>query len=88
MMVNTKDGTAVYDVAFSVVWVSGADVAQRNEAVAFANCSNCTSVSVAFQTIFLIGQSDVVTPVNSSLAVNYGCRDCRTTAIAFHSWPR
>ncbi len=82
MTVNTKDGTAVYDVAFSVVWVSGENVQQRNEAVALANCSNCTSVSVAFQTIFLIGSSDVVTPVNSSLAVNYGCRDCRTTAIA------
>ena len=25
----------------------------------------------------------MVTPVNTSLAVNYGCRDCRTTAIAF-----
>lgn len=82
MTVNTKDGTAIYDVAFSVVWVSGEDVEQRNEAVALANCSNCTSVSVAFQTIFLIGRSDVVAPVNTSLAVNYGCRDCRTTAIA------
>ena len=83
MTVNTKDGTALYDVAFSVVWVSGGDVEQRNEAVALANCTNCTSVSVAFQTIFILGRSDVaITPVNSSLAVNYGCRDCGTSAIS------
>jgi putative peptide zinc metalloprotease protein len=82
MTVNTADGTAQYDVSFAVVWVSGGDVTQRNEAIALANCTNCTTVSVAFQAIFLLGQSDVVTPVNTSLAVNYNCRDCRTSAIA------
>jgi putative peptide zinc metalloprotease protein len=80
--VNTQDGSAVYDVAFAVVWVSGQDVTQRNDAIALANCSNCKTVSVAFQAVFIVGYSQVVTPVNTSLAVNYGCENCETAAIA------
>jgi putative peptide zinc metalloprotease protein len=80
--VNTTDGSAVYDVAFSMVWVSGQGFTGRNDAIALADCTHCRTVSVAFQTVFLLGQNDTVAPVNTSQALNYGCRDCHTSAIA------
>ncbi|MDQ1631938.1 MAG: putative peptide zinc metalloprotease protein [Frankiaceae bacterium] len=86
--ITTADGTANYDVAFSMVWVTGNDVHTRNDAIALASCTHCTSVAVAFQTVFLLGQDgaggtgNTIAPINTSQALNYACRDCRTTAIA------
>jgi putative peptide zinc metalloprotease protein len=82
LSINTGDGTAVYDVAYSTVWVTGQDVHARNDAIALADCTRCTSVAVAFQAVFVIGQSNVIAPVNTSQALNYHCVQCRTTAIA------
>ena len=83
LSINTADGTAIYDVAYSTVWVTGQDVHVRNDAIALADCTRCTSVAVAFQAVFLLGQSDVrVAPVNTSQALNYHCMQCRTTAVA------
>lgn len=82
LSINTADGTAVYDVAYSTVWVTGQDVHVRNDAIALADCTRCTSVAVAFQAVFVVGQSDVVAPVNTSQSLNYHCVQCRTTAVA------
>jgi putative peptide zinc metalloprotease protein len=83
MVVNTEDGSTAYDVALAFVWVTdGGPVDERNEAFAYASCTDCTSVAVAFQTIFIIGHADVITPVNTAVAANYACTSCTTHALA------
>ena len=81
--VNTTDGGVAYDVAVAWVWVTGEDpVLNVNEAYAFASCSNCVTVAVAFQVVVIVGSADVVVPQNLSAAVNYDCFECITTAVA------
>ena len=84
LAVNTEDGSSLYDVAFAVVWVTDGEmpVDQRNEAYAIADCTDCTTVAVAFQVIFVIGQADTIVPENIAMAVNYSCDGCTTVALA------
>jgi putative peptide zinc metalloprotease protein len=82
LAVNTGAGSSVYDVAFAVVWVTDGPVDQVNEAWAVARCSNCRTVAVAFQSIFVLGDADVVIPQNIAVAVNYDCQRCETHAVA------
>jgi putative peptide zinc metalloprotease protein len=82
LAVNTKDGTTVYDVAFAMVWADGDAVLNKNEAYAFARCTDCTAVAVSFQVILIIGNANVVVPQNISAAVNYDCLRCVTAALA------
>jgi putative peptide zinc metalloprotease protein len=83
MAVNTADGTVAYDVAFALVWVTDDSPAlNRNESYAFASCSNCAAVSVAFQVVLVTGQNHVAAPVNVAAAVNYDCVNCLTYALA------
>ncbi|MFL6204171.1 MAG: hypothetical protein ACJ739_02355, partial [Acidimicrobiales bacterium] len=82
LAVNTADGTAVYDVAFSLVWVVDDDVGHRNDAWALASCKHCRSVAVAFQTILVVGRAEVVKPVNAAVSVNFECELCDSSAIA------
>ena len=72
LAVNTKDGTIVYDVAFALVWVEDDSPAlQRNESYAFASCTDCAAVSVAFQVVLVTGDNHVAAPQNIAAAVNY-----------------
>ncbi len=65
------------------MWVEdGADALNTNEAYAFASCENCAAVAVAFQVVFVVGDSDVVAPQNLAGAVNYDCVNCLTYALA------
>ncbi|HWG74458.1 MAG TPA: hypothetical protein VG184_10435 [Acidimicrobiales bacterium] len=83
LAVNTKDGGVTYDVTYSLVTVtSGAPVTETNSAYALADCKGCTTVAVSFQVVLVVGQSNVVTPVNAAVALNYNCPACTTTAIA------
>jgi putative peptide zinc metalloprotease protein len=83
LAVNTTDGTATYDVAVAMVWVTDDDpVLNVNEAYAFASCSDCVTVSVAFQVVVIVGSADVVVPQNLSAAVNYDCFRCITASVA------
>ena len=80
---GTKDGGTVYDVAYALVTVSdGSPVTNANTAYALASCSYCTTVAVAFQVVLVVGQTDVVTPLNAAVAANAGCLQCATTALA------
>ena len=46
LAVNTTDDTAVYDVAFAMVWADGSETATNtNEAYALASCSDCAAVA-------------------------------------------
>jgi putative peptide zinc metalloprotease protein len=83
MAVNTRDATIQYDVAFALVWVTDDSPAlNRNEAYAFADCTGCAAVSVAFQVVLVTGNNHVAAPQNISAAVNYDCVNCLTYALA------
>jgi putative peptide zinc metalloprotease protein len=82
LAVNTTDGSVTYDVSFSLVWADGSTALNKNEAYAFASCTDCRTVAVAFQVVLVAGQVDVVVPQNLSGALNYGCVRCVTQALA------
>jgi putative peptide zinc metalloprotease protein len=82
LAVNTRNGTAVYDVAFALVWANSDNVLNKNEAYAFASCSHCKAEAISFQVILIIGHANVIVPQNISAAVNYNCIVCVTQALA------
>jgi putative peptide zinc metalloprotease protein len=83
LAVNSTDGSTVYDVAYVLVTITdGAPVTSTNSAYALASCTGCTTVAVAFQVVLVIGQSDMIVPVNTAVAGNSGCIQCVTTALA------
>jgi putative peptide zinc metalloprotease protein len=82
MAIVTRDGGTVYDVAFALVWVTSDTALDRNEAYAFASCTGCRAVAIAFQVVLLVGDVHVVAPQNIAAAVNYQCVACVTEAIA------
>ena len=53
-----------------------------NEAHAYASCSNCVAVAVAFQVVLVMEDAHVVVPQNLAVAANYDCYQCITAAIA------
>ena len=80
---NTKDGGIVYEVAYSLVTVSGGEpVDNENSAYALASCKACTTLAVSFQLVLVVGQSDRIMPINVAEALNLKCPSCITTAIA------
>ena len=79
---NTTDGSMKYDVAFALVWATGDEVLNVNEAHAYASCSNCVTVAVAFQVVLIMDDAQVVVPQNLAVAANYQCYQCITAAIA------
>jgi putative peptide zinc metalloprotease protein len=64
------------------VGTDGGPVDNVNEALALASCTECTTMAAAFQSIFIVGDADVVVPQNIAVAVNYECESCRTHAVA------
>lgn len=82
LAVNTTDGSTVYDVAFALVWATGDEVDNVNEAGAYASCSNCVTVAVSFQVVLIMDDARVVVPQNLAVAANYDCYRCITAAIA------
>ena len=82
LAVNTTDGSTKYDVAFALVWAEGDEVLNVNEAHAYASCSNCVTVAVAFQVVLIMDDAQVVVPQNLAVAANYECYRCITAAIA------
>ena len=79
---NTTDGSMKYDIAFALVWAEGDEVLNVNEAHAYASCSNCVTVAVAFQVVLIMDDAQVVVPQNLAVAANYQCYQCITAAIA------
>ncbi len=81
--IGTKSGGVTYDVAYSLVTVNnGAPVTSTNSAYALADCQACTTVAVSFQIVLIVGQSNIIAPVNEAGAENYKCPACMTTALA------
>jgi putative peptide zinc metalloprotease protein len=82
LAVATEDGSVIYDVAFALVWADGDEVLNVNEAHAYASCSDCVAVAVAFQVVLIVEDAQVVVPQNLAVAANYDCYNCITAAIA------
>jgi putative peptide zinc metalloprotease protein len=81
--VNTADGSVLYDVAYSLVTVGhGSPVTNANSAFALARCHACTTVAVSFQVVLVIGQSNIIAPLDAAGALNVDCPACTTTALA------
>lgn len=82
LSVNTTDDTMV--TAMAVAWaVIQDEVADdRNEAHAYASCDRCVALAAAFQVLLLVGDPDVVAPVNVAAAATYECNQCHAVAIA------
>jgi putative peptide zinc metalloprotease protein len=83
LAINTTDNSVVYDTAFAMVWDTGGAVANNtNQAYALANCKNCAAISVAFQVVYVVGQTSAAVPENVAVAINSGCVGCLTYALA------
>jgi putative peptide zinc metalloprotease protein len=82
LAINTTDDSVVYDVAFALVWAEDDEVLNVNEAHAYASCSRCVTVAVAFQVVLIVDDASVVVPQNLAVAANYECFACITVALA------
>ena len=83
--VNTKDGTSLYRLALQIVRTNKDVVDNQNAAVAFASCTNCSTVALAFQAVLVFGDPDTVTPVNLAFAENVTCSECLAFAWAYQN---
>ena len=81
--INTKDGTTVFKVAFKIRHVMNGIVDQSNAAVAYASCTECTAVAIAFEIVLVESNPTVVTPTNIAIAFNENCSLCVTVAEAY-----
>lgn len=81
--VNTKDGSAVFRLAFSIKKVAGDVVDSGNAAVAFASCQSCQTIAISIQVVLVTGDPEVVTPQNFAIAINQNCTSCETLASAY-----
>jgi putative peptide zinc metalloprotease protein len=82
LAVTTMDGTVTYDLAFALVWAEGDEILNVNEAHAYASCSDCVAVAVAFQVVLIMDDAHVIVPQNLAVAATYDCYRCITAAIA------
>jgi putative peptide zinc metalloprotease protein len=80
---NTKDGSSLFKFAFSITKATGEVVDAGNAAVAYASCTECTTVAVAVQFVIVEGSPDVFTPENLAIAENVACELCTTMAEAY-----
>ena len=81
--VNTKDGTTVFKVAFAIRHVMGDVVDETNGAVAYASCTDCSAVAIAFEIVLVEGNPSTVTPTNVAIAFNENCQTCVAVAEAY-----
>jgi putative peptide zinc metalloprotease protein len=83
VVVNTKDDSTIFRLAFAVKRTMQDIVDNSNAAVAFASCEECQTVAVSFQVVLIMSDPDVVTTENLALALNYECSMCETLASAY-----
>jgi putative peptide zinc metalloprotease protein len=81
--VNEKDGSTLFDFAFSIRRAGGEVVDDTNAAVAYASCESCQTVALALQVVLVLSEPDVITPTNLAIAINENCTTCTTAALAY-----
>lgn len=63
--------------------ISSNTVQPRNESLAWARCTDCSTISVALQMNLVPKGATTVSPANKAVAYNYECTRCRTFAVAY-----
>jgi len=81
--VNTKDGSSLFKLAFSIKKTLQPVVENGNAAVAYASCTECQTVAIAIQVVLVMGDVDTATPENVAIAINQDCTACETLAAAY-----
>jgi putative peptide zinc metalloprotease protein len=80
--VNTKDGTDLFKLAFSLYRFVNANQPQPgNAAAAVSSCTDCATTAIAIQIVLLM--APVSSPTNVAIAENVGCDSCTTIALAY-----
>jgi putative peptide zinc metalloprotease protein len=82
-VVNTKDGASIFKMVFDIRRVTGDVVDNGNAAIAYASCTDCKTVAIAIQIVFVEGTPSTVAPENVAIAVNENCTACETLASAY-----
>jgi hypothetical protein len=80
---NHRDGKARTRLAFDVEQTHADTLVARNTALAYASCTDCRTVAVAFQVVLAGGSPTTVDVGNLSQALNEECTNCQTTALAY-----
>jgi putative peptide zinc metalloprotease protein len=83
--VNTRDGTTVFRLAFKIVRVNQDVVDDANIAFAFASCSECAAIAIAFQAVLIFSDPSVVTTANEAWSLNYLCSECFAFGWAYQN---
>jgi putative peptide zinc metalloprotease protein len=81
--INTKDGAAVFKVAFKIRRAMGDVVDETNAAVAFSSCDSCSTAAIAFEIVLISDTASTVTPTNIAISINQDCTLCVTVAEAY-----
>jgi putative peptide zinc metalloprotease protein len=81
--VNTKDGSSVFKLAFSIKKTLQPVVESQNAAVAYSSCENCQTVAIAIEVVLIMGDATTVSPENVAIAINENCTACETLASAY-----
>jgi len=80
--VNTKDGTDVFRLAFSLYRMVNANQPQPgNAAAAVSSCDQCSTTAIAIQIVLLMAPDS--SPTNVAIAENVDCASCTTIALAY-----
>jgi putative peptide zinc metalloprotease protein len=81
--INTKDGSSLFRLAFSIRHVMGDVVDTSNAAVAFSSCTDCQTVAIAIEIVLIESDASTITPTNIAFAYNYECTLCVSVAEAY-----
>jgi putative peptide zinc metalloprotease protein len=81
--VNTKDNKSVFDIKFAFKRINSDVVDPVNAAVAFASCTDCQTVAISIQVVFVMSDPTSYTATNEAIAINYMCNYCNTLADAY-----
>ena len=82
--VNSKDGKTVYAIKLKIVRTSADTVDSTNAAIAVnKDCTDCSTVAIAFEAIIVTGSPSTFTPTNLAIAYNENCTGCTAFADAY-----
>jgi putative peptide zinc metalloprotease protein len=81
--INTKDGTDLFRLAFSIDRIMNGSTNPQNAAVAFSSCIDCETTAIAIQFVILMSPTSTFVPENFAIAVNELCTSCETIALAY-----
>jgi len=79
---NLVTGAVLTRARTSVAHDPGPTVANDNEALAYASCTDCRTVAAAVQVVLVEGPTTDFRPTNVAVALNENCLRCATFAFA------